>query len=43
MMIGASLKHSHLVMTKPTKCVLPEQTQQEHNLGIQEIKAQLIW
>ena len=24
-------------MTKPTKYVLPEQTLQEHNLGIQQI------
>ena len=29
-------------MTKTTKCVLPEQTQQEHNLEIQQINAQLI-
>ena len=37
-----ALSTVHLVMTKPTKYVLPEQTLQEHNLGIQQSKAQFI-
>ena len=28
-------------MTRPTKYVLPQQTLQKHNLGIQQIKAHL--
>ena len=41
---GTSLDDWHLlkVLTKLTKYVRPEKTLQEHNLGIQQIKAQFI-
>ena len=42
-MIGTSLKHSSFGNEKLTKYVLPEQTLQEHNLVIQQIKAEFIW